>query len=603
MKQYIILIALLLLAPTIIDQSDSDFNQGTPTNINVTLGQLELTQTAGNYTASGTYISQIFDLGPNPIGNISWTSSVVSQTSVLVTSRSSSTNTGSWSSWSSQYTNPSGSQLTHPEERYMQYRVQFTTTNQSKTPGVQAVQIDYESNNAPVLASISNKTAVEGEELAFSITASDADSDTLTYTASRGSITKFTNTIADYTWTPQGSAVGLTNVTITVSDGRNQDSKIFTINTTESNKAPVIQTINDITSYYGDRISLNVIVDDQNLEENLTFSSNPSLNLVEIPTNASTTYTAQANFSALDDEKGTTQYTITVQDDGGEFDTENFTHTVNYCGDNVCQSQESADTCAQDCITTQDSRKSYIAIQFPTRICTNTTLNITAYNASSRYVCFLEGKTTKTAAAWCAALEGVNFQFYELTNGVRTEVGSASTNAQGIANFIAQTPGRYRLVATTEGLVSTEETFIAQTCDKDITNQEQIIRTEAPQIEIQQQPASTPRSERPDITPQQVSILSILIWYMVIPLLLASLIYVSNEYYAINKDNDPKILAVRIKLEEFKQQYWPKVEPYWIKIQDTLAPIVTPVWNVVYQKALLPIGKKLQPIYQKFTKR
>lgn len=705
MKRYLLIILILFIAPTIIDQTDAEFNTGTPTNINISNNQLQLSGSSGSYSSSGYYISRVLDLGSNPEIEIAWSANNPSQTTLLISSRTGPTPTpdSSWSGFSTSYSDSSGSEVTNPTNRYFQYRIDMSSLDGQNTPEINSVSTTYEQqgpivttntntqnlhqdttgsyryyvdiqdtltltqvdarhrigsdaynsytsmtqdsantyyidiaeptggwynrrgenlsiqvraennnlattttlieeidyiNAPPVLDPISDQQAQENTPLEFSVSASDADGDNLTYTTTHGSITKFTNTIADFFWTPTGSHIGLTNVTITVSDGQAQDSQTFTVNTTGVNHPPVIREINDVTVYHGQRVLLDVIVDDPNHDENLTFSTSPRIPITPVSeSNASTVYVARINFTPFDDFRGENTIYVSVSDREGETDTTSFNLTVNYCGDGVCHANENATSCPADCTQEDTQERSYIAVEFPDRICTNQTLEITAYNASSRYVCFLDGRTTQSAAAWCSQLQGVDMQFYELQGQVRADRGVQTTNEQGQVEFVADNPGTYRLIANAEGYVGAQETFIAKECAYDISNTGETIIRERPDLQASPMPPGRePRPERPQLTEDEVSMLAILIWYMIIPLLMASMIYVSNEYYALYKDTDPKLLQMRIFFAKQKSKWAPKIRPYTNKAKQVLAP----AWNVLKQYVIIPVNETIiKPIRKK----
>jgi hypothetical protein len=83
----------------------------------------------------------------------------------------------------------------------------------------------------PVLASIGNKTINEGQLLSFSISATDADGDTLTYSASSlPSGATFNPATKIFTWTPSYRQAGsYSSVSFTVSDSKANDSETITI--------------------------------------------------------------------------------------------------------------------------------------------------------------------------------------------------------------------------------------------------------------------------------------------------------------------------------------------------------------------------------------
>lgn len=80
-------------------------------------------------------------------------------------------------------------------------------------------------NDAPVIASLSDQTGLEGTELTFSITAADVDGDALTWTSANlptGAVfTDNTDGTATFTWTPDYTQSGTySSVQFVVSDGQ-----------------------------------------------------------------------------------------------------------------------------------------------------------------------------------------------------------------------------------------------------------------------------------------------------------------------------------------------------------------------------------------------
>jgi hypothetical protein len=81
-------------------------------------------------------------------------------------------------------------------------------------------------NHPPVLNPIGNKTVKEGETLQFTVTGSDPDGNSLSYTAANLPVgASFDGAIQRFTWTPDyGQAGNYSNVHFEVSDGVMTDS-------------------------------------------------------------------------------------------------------------------------------------------------------------------------------------------------------------------------------------------------------------------------------------------------------------------------------------------------------------------------------------------
>jgi hypothetical protein len=104
------------------------------------------------------------------------------------------------------------------------------------------------SNNPPVLDSIGDKTVDEGQLLQFTITASDTDGNTLTYSASNlPTGASFIGQV--FSWTPgYGQAGSYQNVLFSVTDNGTpmaSDSEVITITVGNVNRPPVLDPIGD----------------------------------------------------------------------------------------------------------------------------------------------------------------------------------------------------------------------------------------------------------------------------------------------------------------------------------------------------------------------
>ncbi len=121
-------------------------------------------------------------------------------------------------------------------------------------------------NRAPVLESIPNQEIEEGQQLTFSIAATDPDDDSLTFTAGdlpQGA--QFENQI--FSWIPANEQVGVHEVTFNVSDGALSDSQTISIVVTEivippENHPPVLDPIGNKEMDEGQQLSFVVTASD-----------------------------------------------------------------------------------------------------------------------------------------------------------------------------------------------------------------------------------------------------------------------------------------------------------------------------------------------------
>mgnify|MGYP001169426471 CR=1 FL=1 len=107
-----------------------------------------------------------------------------------------------------------------------------------------------DTNDAPVMDTISSQSATEDSELRFNITTNDPDNNTLTYSSNVS--VSFTNSanrsLTTASWTPTNSYVGSAIVNISVSDGSLTDSQLVTITVTNTNDAPTIDSYSPLTN-------------------------------------------------------------------------------------------------------------------------------------------------------------------------------------------------------------------------------------------------------------------------------------------------------------------------------------------------------------------
>ncbi len=98
-------------------------------------------------------------------------------------------------------------------------------------------------DTAPVLNSIDSKSVSESNTLSFKVDASDADGDSLTYSAAglpEGA--NFDPVKGEFSWTPATGQAGVYTVTFEVSDGYLTDPEDVTINVKSPNRSPIIDS-------------------------------------------------------------------------------------------------------------------------------------------------------------------------------------------------------------------------------------------------------------------------------------------------------------------------------------------------------------------------
>lgn len=97
---------------------------------------------------------------------------------------------------------------------------------------------DMADNTPPVFAKANEITAEEGQLVEFTVSATDADNDTLTYSVKEGTLPRgasFNSTTGKFTWTPGAGQYGWYAVTFQVTDGYNTASLPVTISVESDN--------------------------------------------------------------------------------------------------------------------------------------------------------------------------------------------------------------------------------------------------------------------------------------------------------------------------------------------------------------------------------
>jgi len=129
-------------------------------------------------------------------------------------------------------------------------------------------------NRAPILNAIGNKSVNEGQNLSFTVSGSDPDGDSLTYSASnlpQGA--SFNTATRTFSWTPAYDQAGIyNNVHFEVSDGTATDSEDITITVNNVNRPPVLNVIGNKSVNEGQNLSFTVSGSDPD-GDNLTYSA------------------------------------------------------------------------------------------------------------------------------------------------------------------------------------------------------------------------------------------------------------------------------------------------------------------------------------------
>jgi hypothetical protein len=467
------------------------------------------------------------------------------------------------------------------------------TANTTTTVTVQEI-IEFV-NNAPTLDPLTNYTVVQNASLNYTVTGSDVDGQTITFTTNKSAITvtALTASSARITWTPNATDVGYHLIRVTASDGTATATRTFYINVTDTNDAPTIGTVSAITGYHGVRQNFSVTAIDYDGNDTITFYMEPDLFRIYTTqsSTSNTTYYGIANFTPADPDHGENNVTFFVTD-GTETANTTATVSIDYCGDSVCQTTyETESTCRQDCYT--ETVLDTIALIVPDRNCANEVMEIYTFNATNRFSCYYQG-LVEQGFALCEALGSTSVTVYQRNGTLLVSKGTLTSATNGSTTYTPTTPGEYKFSATKEGFANTSQIVYVRDCNADIVITEQnytINQTTLPPLE--ERPREQSPSEEEPASVEESSLVSILLFYFIIPLLLAVLSYGSIIFYDVNKDTLPWILEIRIMLYEQNLKF----KPYTDKIKKKISPIVNPVMqslSVLYAATFKPIIDKLK---------
>ena len=169
-------------------------------------------------------------------------------------------------------------------------------------------------NNPPVLDPIGNKLIDEGTLLSFTVSATDIDGDTLTFTENNtppGAI--FDESSLTFSWTPTYTQAGTYTMTCTVDDGKESDSETISIVVNNVNQPPILDPMDNIIVNEGNTVVLTPTANDPD-GDSLSFTYSGWM----------TSNTKTTTF----DDAGVHSVTVTVSD-GSESDSKTISITVN----------------------------------------------------------------------------------------------------------------------------------------------------------------------------------------------------------------------------------------------------------------------------------
>jgi hypothetical protein len=132
-----------------------EYINGNPGMVNTTASRPAAIDKEPDNPSSGSFESGVIELNALDLGAISWSQELPAGTNITFQTRTGDTATpdSTWSDWSTELTSPVSSQITSPEGKYIQYRVNLFTTNPAVTPLLRLGEnspITFDYSRAPV---------------------------------------------------------------------------------------------------------------------------------------------------------------------------------------------------------------------------------------------------------------------------------------------------------------------------------------------------------------------------------------------------------------------------------------------------------------------
>lgn len=396
---------------------------------------------------------------------------------------------------------------------YLYYDVRANDTYGRNNSVSRSEYINNEST-APTLSAITDKTVAQGTTLSFNITGSDVDLNTLTYSCnlSSATVSKVNDNLATVSWTPGNGDVGAYPAHCNVTDGTFTTTQTFTVTVTNVNDDPILEAIGSLYAqeYVFFNYTLNASDPDN---DTLSYYSNSSIFSVN-------RLTGSIGFTPFSMQRGVYRINYSIQDGNGGFDYEEASFTIGYCGDGTCRSGfETCTSCEADCgVCSEEATK---AILVEPRNCLDEQMNIQAVTLVTRATCEEKGLIVDSMEV-CGNESGQNLKVsIMIDDETWEEVAQLLTDDDGYATFTPGETGEYRVAYAGDADIYTP--FEIKACQGE---------DEEPATPVIKPAISGPDEEPPvleeptiiDEVPRRWTLFSILLYFIIIPLLLILLV-------------------------------------------------------------------------------
>ncbi|RMF05800.1 hypothetical protein D6764_03845, partial [Candidatus Woesearchaeota archaeon] len=270
--------------------------------------------------------------------------------------------------------------------------------------------------------------------------------------------------------------------------------------------------------------------------------------------------------------RGKHNITLTVTD-GTASDQVNFTLTVYYCGDDICNVEESCSTCSSDCGACGEESPNKMAIIIRERNCLNEEFPVSVYELYNRATCPTKGLIIEGYEI-CGTLADVGVSVYIKNSDAYEDeednwnlTGEYSTDENGSVSFVPTRKGIYRIMAKKSGYPDAYEYAEVDECYREEEVNESSAPSEEPETpskpEKEEKKEETPEIEEPNIiTEEEAGTMLAIIYYVIIPILVLSIFSLGTYYYQTEKDNNKYLLLMRIwwkkhtKLAKLYMEYY-----------------------------------------------
>ncbi len=450
-----------------------------------------------------------------------------------------------------------------------------------------------EDKNPPRIINLEDMQVYQNQNLSFILEGEEIRNRSLTFSTSNEniSIEKISHNMSRAQWIPTYLDVGENEINFSVTNGISKTTETITIYVTWVNDPPQLNEINDINAYLHKPFTKIITATD--LDNKIDgrdnqfgyFSTNVSWLREGEEIRSSFNYTSREyvgflNFTPLMSHKGEHTVNFKVTDEEGATDSQNVSILVGYCGDGICQAEyEDCDTCPEDCGRCRLETTKRMAIKTQDRNCLYTNTTISVYNLFERATCPTEGSIVDGKEV-CEPIEGTTISIYRLKEEEWERHGRYLTGEEGKVSFYLKKPGQYRIIGEHHDYKEGKDYMEVRECVDISPGKEEDGFNESTEKSNRTEDTKNNDTLKEDIPGQidnnkdekgrleKATFAITLIYYIIIPTLIISLLVAVCLFYQKEKNNRTWILRGRIwliKREKIIKNY---LKRYYIRIKD-----------------------------------